>query len=118
MSNDSTKRFSDRVANYVKYRPGYPREVIDYLEKQCLLSSESKIADVGAGTGIFTNLLIEKGYEVYAVEPNGPMREEANRQLSHFDRYHSMIGTAERTGLAAKSMDMIVCAQAFHWFNT
>ena len=118
MSSDSTKRFSDRVANYVRYRPGYPKEVIDYLQNRCGLLPESKIADVGAGTGIFTKLLLEKGYEVYAVEPNDPMREEADRQLSHFDLYHSMTGTADHTGLAAKSMDLVVCAQAIHWFNT
>lgn len=118
MSNDSTTRFSDRVANYVKYRPGYPPEVIDYLAEQCQLRPESVIADVGAGTGIFTKLLLEKDYKVYAIEPNDPMREEADKQLKHFDRYLSMIGSANRTGLAAKSIDMIVCAQAFHWFNT
>src|ERR1700744_6179959 len=118
MSNDSTKRFTDRVSNYVKYRPGYPEEVVDHLEKECHLSAQSAIADVGAGTGIFTKLLLEKGYQVYAVEPNDAMREEADRQLSHFPGYHSMTGTADRTGLSAQSMELIVCAQAFHWFNT
>jgi ubiquinone/menaquinone biosynthesis C-methylase UbiE len=118
MASDSTKRFSDRVANYVKYRPGYPPEVIGHLEKQCQLTPESVIADIGAGTGIFTKLLLEKVYKVYAVEPNDPMREEADRQLGNSDQYHSMIGSADRTGLAAKGVDLIVCAQAFHWFNT
>jgi ubiquinone/menaquinone biosynthesis C-methylase UbiE len=118
MSTDSTKRFTDRVANYVKYRPGYPPDVITYLEKECHLNSDSVIADVGAGTGIFTKLLLEKDYKVYAVEPNDAMREEADRQLTHFNSYHSMIGTADKTGLSAQSIDLIVCAQAFHWFNT
>jgi SAM-dependent methyltransferase len=118
MANDSTTRFSDRVANYVKYRPGYPPEVIDYLEEQCQLTPESVIADIGSGTGIFTKLLLDNGYKVYAIEPNDPMRQEADRQLGHFDRYHSMTDTAEQTGLAAKNIDLIVCAQAFHWFNT
>lgn len=118
MSTDSTKRFTDRVANYVKYRPGYPLEVLDYLQKECDLEPGSVVADVGAGTGIFTKLLIEKGYKVYAVEPNDAMREEADRQLEAFPTYHSMTGTADKTGLSAKSIDMIICAQAFHWFNT
>ena len=118
MSNESTKRFSDRVANYVKYRPTYPPEVIDHLEEQCKLTPESAIADIGAGTGIFTKLLLDKGYRVYAVEPNDPMRGEADRQLNHFVQYHSMTGTADHTGLTANSIDLIVCAQAFHWFNT
>jgi ubiquinone/menaquinone biosynthesis C-methylase UbiE len=118
MPNDSTKRFSDRVANYVKYRPGYPQEVINHLANRCHLTSASVIADIGAGTGIFTKLLLEKSYQVYAVEPNGPMREEADRQLKHFVEYHSMAGTADRTGLTSGSIDLVVCAQAFHWFNT
>ena len=118
MTNYSTSRFSDRVNNYVKYRPGYPPEVISHLEKECRLSVGSKVADVGAGTGIFTALLLEKGYTVYAVEPNEPMRAEADRQLSHYDTYHTMSGTADKTGISAKSMDLVVCAQAFHWFNT
>lgn len=118
MSTDSTKRFSDRVANYVKYRPGYPPEVIDCLEKKYGLNQSSTVADIGAGTGIFTKLLLEKGYKVYAIEPNDPMREEADRQLGSFKNYHSMVGTADKTGLSAQSIDLIVCAQAFHWFNT
>jgi SAM-dependent methyltransferase len=117
-SNDSTKRFTGRVSNYVKYRPGYPKEVIDYLEKECHLSDRSAIADVGAGTGIFTKLLLERNYRVYAIEPNDAMREEADRQLKHFPNYHSMAGKADLTGLTSQSIDLIVCAQAFHWFNT
>jgi len=116
--SDSTKRFSNRVDNYVKYRPGYPKEVIDYLEKECHLSALAVVADIGAGTGIFTKLLLERNYQVYAIEPNDAMREEADRQLRHFPNYHSMIGKADLTGLSSQSIDLIVCAQAFHWFNT
>jgi len=116
--NDPTKRFTDRVDNYVKYRPGYPQEVIDYLEKQCHLPAKSPIADVGSGTGIFTKLLLEWNYAVYAVEPNDNMRHEADRQLKHFPNYHSVAGRADQTGLASHSIGLVVCAQAFHWFNT
>ena len=118
MSNDPTKRFSDRVSNYVKYRPGYPKEIINHLEKECYLSAHSVIADVGAGTGIFTKLLLEKGYKVFAIEPNDAMRDEADSQLSNFPGYHSMVGKADLTGLTSQSINLIVCAQAFHWFNT
>jgi ubiquinone/menaquinone biosynthesis C-methylase UbiE len=118
MSTDPTKRFSNRVANYVKYRPGYPPEIIDHLEKEGIPNPGSVIADIGAGTGIFTKLLLEKGYKIYAVEPNDAMRKEADRQLSYFDKYHSMTGRADKTGLSAHTINLIVCAQAFHWFNT
>jgi len=118
MTNNSTSRFSDRVNNYVKYRPGYPPEAISYLEKECRLSPQSIIVDIGSGTGIFTKLLLEKGYTVYAVEPNDAMRGEADRQLKNYPGYHSINGTAESTNLPGKTADLIVCAQAFHWFNT
>jgi 2-polyprenyl-3-methyl-5-hydroxy-6-metoxy-1,4-benzoquinol methylase len=64
---DPTKRFSDRVDNYIKYRPSYPAEVINFLEKRGGLSAGSRIADVGSGTGIFSSLLLDRGYTVYAV---------------------------------------------------
>jgi SAM-dependent methyltransferase len=105
MIQDTTLRFSNRVANYVKYRPGYPVQVLDYLQQQCNLTSKIVIADIGSGTGIFTKLLLDRGYTVYAVEPNEAMRLEADRQLKHQPNYHSIGGT-------------VVCAQAFHWFNS
>jgi ubiquinone/menaquinone biosynthesis C-methylase UbiE len=117
MAHDSTVRFSNRVANYAKYRPGYPDKVLDYLQHKCHLTQESVIADVGSGTGIFTKLLLDKGYSVYAVEPNDAMRHEAERQLKALDGFHSVSGTAENTTLSDKSTNLIVCAQAFHWFN-
>lgn len=118
MTHDSTKRFTNSVTEYVKCRPGYPVCVIDHLQKHCHLTVESIIADIGSGTGIFTKLLLERDLTVFAVEPNEAMRLEAGRQLKHFRCYHSMDGTAEATGLETKSVDLITCAQAFHWFNT
>jgi SAM-dependent methyltransferase len=117
MSSDSTKRFSDRVDNYIKFRPGYPPEVLAFLKQEGNLSASSVIADVGAGTGIFTKLLLDEGYQVYAVEPNQPMRDAAVEQLSAYKTFTPIDGTAEATTLPAKSIDLIVCAQAFHWFN-
>ena len=117
MAHDSTLRFSSRVANYAKYRPSYPGKVLDYLQHECHLTSQSVIADIGSGTGIFTKLLLDKGYKVFAVEPNDAMRREAEHQLKPCPHFHSVNGTAEATSLAGKSANLIVCAQAFHWFN-
>jgi ubiquinone/menaquinone biosynthesis C-methylase UbiE len=117
MEADPTKRFSGRVDNYVKYRPTYPNKVVDYLKDSCNLSLASVIADVGAGTGIFTKLLLDKGYIVYAVEPNQPMRDAAIEQLSVYSNLIPVDGTAEATKLPTHSIDLIVCAQAFHWFS-
>lgn len=113
----STLRFSNRVANYVKYRPGYPDEALLFLQQQAGLSADSVIADVGSGTGIFTRLLLDKGYTVYAVEPNDAMRNSSVEQLSDYEKFHPVNGTAEKTKLDAHSADLVVCAQAFHWFD-
>ncbi len=118
MTAEPTKRFTERVDNYVKYRPGYPDEVMNFLEKEGSLSAGSVIADVGSGTGIFTDLLLKKGYKVSAVEPNEAMQQAAIQQLSSNANFTPIKGTAEATTLAAKSVEMIVCAQAFHWFNS
>jgi len=117
MSAEPTKRFSDRVDNYVKYRPGYPDEVIIALQKECGLSAGSVIADVGSGTGIFTAMLLNKNYKVFAVEPNEAMQQAAKKRFGTNSNFIPTDGTAEATTLQAGSIDLIVCAQAFHWFN-
>jgi len=112
-----TERFSDRVTNYVKYRPSYPDGVIATLKESCGLSVDSVVADVGSGTGILTQLLLETGAEVFAVEPNTEMRLAAERLLAGFPRFASRDGRAEATGLVPDSIDIITVAQAFHWFD-
>jgi SAM-dependent methyltransferase len=114
---DPTQRFSDRVENYIKYRPGYPAQVVTYLHDECNLSDDSVIADIGSGTGIFTKLLVNRGYRVYAVEPNTAMQQAIRQQLGAHANFIPVNGSAEVTTLEAKTIDLIVCAQAFHWFN-
>jgi SAM-dependent methyltransferase len=114
---DSTKRFSDRVEDYVKYRPGYPAVVIDYLQQQHGLMVDNIIADIGAGTGISTGLFLQAGYEVFAVEPNKEMLSKARELLSSFPSFHAVQATAEKTTLKNKSVHAVVAGQAFHWFN-
>jgi SAM-dependent methyltransferase len=114
---DPTARFSDRVENYVKYRPSYPSDLVDLLVTECGLTPNSVIADIGSGTGILTQLLLDRGYHVFAVEPNQPMRAAAERALSGNPRFHSIEGRAEATGLAGASVDLITVGQAFHWFD-
>jgi len=115
--SESTKRFSDRVADYVNYRPSYPLEVVDTLISECGLGSQSTIADIGSGTGIFTRLLLDKNFHVAGVEPNESMRSAAEQQLSNYTRYTSTGGQSEHTDLADHSIDLITAAQAFHWFK-
>jgi SAM-dependent methyltransferase len=117
MATNSTTRFSNRVEDYVKYRPGYPKDILNYLSADFGLSSEKIIADIGSGTGISTEMFLIEGYNVFAVEPNKEMRDKATELLGHYPLYHEVDGTAEATTLEDSSMDAIIAGQAFHWFQ-
>jgi len=113
----ATERFSDKVDSYVKYRPGYPHEVIEFLQSQANLKDHSTIVDIGSGTGIFTRQLLDAGYKVFAVEPNGEMREAAEQLLRNYSDFISIAGSGEYTTLSDNIADLIVCATAFHWID-
>lgn len=109
--------FTNAATYYVKSRPGYPDQIIELLKNKCGLKAGDSIADIGSGTGIFTQLLLENSFKVYAVEPNAKMREQAEKNLSNFQNFMSIDGTAESTGLVDHCVDGITCATAFHWFD-
>lgn len=112
-----TERFSARVENYARYRPGYPAEVLALMRDEMGLTPSSVVADVGSGTGILAKMFLENGNTVYGVEPNREMREACERLLGGFPNFVSVEGTAEATGLADASADFATAAQAFHWFD-
>jgi len=114
---DNKERFSNRVEMYAKYRPSYPEAAMSYLYDTVGLSDDCTVADIGAGTGIFSKLLIARGSRVIAVEPNEPMRRAAESDLAGERNFRAVAGAAESTGLPDQSVDFIVCAQSFHWFN-
>jgi SAM-dependent methyltransferase len=114
---DSKERFSDRVENYVRFRPGYPLEVIEVLKNECGLTRDSVVADIASGTGIFTRLLLENGNCVFGVEPNADMRQAGEEYLAKYLNFTSIDGTAEATGLPEHSVDLVTSAQAAHWFD-
>ena len=115
--SDSKSRFSDRVEDYVRYRPSYPADVLAILQRECGLTASSTIADIGAGTGILSQLFLSNGSTIYAVEPNEPMRRAAVEWLGGNPKFHAVAGSAEETTLAASSVDFVAAAQAFHWFD-
>jgi ubiquinone/menaquinone biosynthesis C-methylase UbiE len=114
---DSTRRFSSRVGNYVRYRPAYPAVVLELLRDECGLTDASVVADIASGTGIFTRMLLENGNRVFGVEPNVEMRQAGEEFLRPFSRFTSVAGTAEATTLADRSVDLVTAAQAAHWFD-
>jgi len=114
---DSTNRFSDRVGNYVRYRPGYPIELPGVLREHVGLRAGTVVADVGSGMGISSRMLIEAGCDVFAVEPNDAMRLAAESLFGKNPRFRSVAAPAEETTLPDQSVDMVFSAQAFHWFD-
>jgi SAM-dependent methyltransferase len=114
---NTLNRFSDRVENYIKFRPDYPAEIIAFLKQVNILSPQTIAADIGSGTGISAQPLLNNGNTVYGIEPNQEMRLAAEKLLKEFKNFISINATAEDTKLNSSSIDLIVVGQAFHWFD-
>jgi SAM-dependent methyltransferase len=114
---DNTGKFTNKADNYSKYRPSYPQEFIDYLANEAGFGKGSVVADIGAGTGILTKLLLEQVKSVFAVEPNFEMRQVCEKFCGAYKNFIPVDGTAEATALPDRSVDFITVAQAFHWFD-
>ena len=115
--SQSVERFSSRVENYARYRPGYPTAIVELLESECHLTSESVVADIGSGTGKLSEVFLNNGNVVFGVEPNAAMREAARRLLEVHPGFRSIDAAAESTTLASASVDFVTAGQAFHWFE-
>lgn len=119
-SFNTVKRFNGRVENYVKFRPHYPKELLEVFQKKMNLSQDHVLADIGSGTGISAELFIKNANTVYAVEPNFEMRGAAEAFYVDSDlpgQFVSVDGTAEKTGLPSDSVDYVIAGQALHWFD-
>jgi ubiquinone/menaquinone biosynthesis C-methylase UbiE len=114
---DAKQRFSNRVADYARYRPGYPSALIDLLAKECGLRSDHIIADIASGTGLLTRLFLDHGNPVCGIEPNAEMRAGGEQYLRGYPHFTSIDGSAEATTLANSSVDFVTVGQAFHWFD-
>jgi SAM-dependent methyltransferase len=114
---DAKQRFSNRVADYVRYRPSYPSEVLNVLRTECGLRPGHIIADIGSGTGLLSELFLKNGNRVYGVEPNEAMRQAGEEYLAAYDGFSSIDGSAESTTLGDASIDFVTAGQAFHWFE-
>ncbi|MCO6510214.1 MAG: class I SAM-dependent methyltransferase [Aridibacter famidurans] len=110
-------RFSDRVGDYIRFRPGYPEAMLEVFRDEMGLSPESVVADIGCGPGHSSLPFLKFGCTVFGVEPNDLMRNAATEILADYERFEAVEGTAHATGLSENSVDIAVAAQAFHWFN-
>jgi len=111
----NTDKFTGRAQAYAEARPGYPDEAIKYIGE--FIKPDVVFADIGAGTGKFTELIARCGHKVFAVEPNADMREQLYVTLTPFPNAKIVDGTAETTTLPDGSVDVITCAQALGWFD-
>jgi len=109
--------FDGKAHDYERARPGYPAALYEHIESLVGRGAVLSIADIGAGTGLFTCGWLDRGHRVVAVEPNDPMREAADALLRGQPRYRSTNGSAEATAVADASVDLVTAAQAFHWFD-
>src|SRR5215467_15200741 len=102
---DAKQRFSSRVADYVRYRPGYPQALVDLLGRECGLEPGHVIADIGSGTGLLSKLFLENGNPVFGVEPNAEMRAAGGDFLGPYSNFTSVAGSAEATALPDQCVD-------------
>jgi len=116
-AENATTRFSDRAGDYDRFRPTYPWQVLTVARDELGLAGDWAIADIGSGTGILSRLFLENGNTVFGVEPNQQMAKYAVRNLGEFEQFLDVRGTAESTGLSDDSVELVVAAQAFHWFD-
>lgn len=113
----SASRFTGRAGVYARYRPGYPDAVLDLLRAEAGWSEEATVADIGAGTGLSSELFLRHGNRVWAIEPNADMRAEAEALRDRYPGFQVVDGRAESTTLPDALADFAVSGQAFHWFN-
>lgn len=114
---DNTNRFDGKGEIYSKARPKYAEVFFENLKKALNIPDGSVFADIGSGTGIFTGQLLDRGWRVFAVEPNADMRKKAEEKLSRNKNFISVNGSDKNFNLPDNSVDFLTAAQAFHWFD-
>lgn len=105
--------FTKEAQAYARGRPDYPQALAGWLANTLALGPGRTVADIGAGTGKFTRLLVSTRADVISVEPVDAMRACIEAELP---AVRALKGTAQQVPLPAASLDALVCAQAFHWF--
>ncbi|WP_263384001.1 class I SAM-dependent methyltransferase [Granulicella arctica] len=111
------ERFTGRVEEYERYRLRYSLAVLTLLRERCGLRERDVVADVGAGTGMLSELFLENGNAVVAVEPNAAMRVVCERLREKYPRLTVVDASAEVTSLGDASVDFVTAGRAFHWFD-
>lgn len=114
---DPTKLYSTKAKKYFRFRPDFNPEAIDSFVEISGLEQESRVADIGSGTGMLTRHLLDHFDIVYAIEPNDAMRTVSEDNLKEVIGFHSISAPAENIPLPGNSVDLITVGQAIHWFQ-
>lgn len=116
---ENVRRFDGKVAEYARYRERYAPEILlPLLRDWCGLTPQWKVADIGAGTGLLSDVFVANGNHVFAVEPNAEMREMFARLHEDLSLIEIVDGTAENTSLEDRSVEIVAVGRAMHWFDT
>jgi ubiquinone/menaquinone biosynthesis C-methylase UbiE len=115
--SESHNIFTGKSDFYARYRPGYPVDLTKYLSSSLGFKPGCTVADIGSGTGIMSKYILDLGCRVFCVEPNDDMRRMSEKYLEGYSECTIVNGKDEDTTLPANSMDSIIVAQAFHWFD-
>ncbi len=115
--NQRGEAFSNKVLDYVQYRPSYPQEAIDFLVTEKILTQQQIIAEIGHGTGKLTEVLLNNSLQVVGIEPNDEMRDLSTQLFATNSNFQAHKGFSENTNFQAHSIDIIIAANALHWFD-
>ena len=107
--------FAAGAETYVRGRPEYPPQALDWLRNDIGLTAGKTAIDLGAGTGKFSKVVKATGARVIAVDPVVQMLDRLRRDVPGVE---AIVGHAEHIPLTAESVDAVLCAQSFHWFAT
>lgn len=116
LAHSLANAYVNKSTIYDSARPSYPQEAVLFIQRQLDLSLGLPVLDVGSGTGILTRQLAATGIPMIGVEPDAQMLAKAREQFGQPQVSYS-IGSAERLGVASRSVAALVCGQSFHWFE-
>lgn len=111
MGHDPKERFTETVGNYAKHRPTYPASMVEWILSR-LARAPQRVVDLACGTGILAEVARKSGLDPLGIEPNEAMVLEASQAAGAWAR-----GAAEHLPLRDRSVDLVLCGQAFHWFD-
>lgn len=112
---EESKRFDEAADYYDRFRPSYPEEMVNCIIDKTGIKDNSKILEIGAGSGKATELFVKKGFEMHCIEPGANLAEAGAAKFNYTDKVKYNISRFEEWDEMSKYFDLAISAQAFHW---